>query len=70
LLRGLGREIRAMRVERGHTQQGFAAQAGLAWRYYGAVERGEHNITYVTLLRIAAALEVPAGEIVRRVDDL
>jgi transcriptional regulator with XRE-family HTH domain len=37
---------------------------------YSAIERGEQIITYLTLLRIAAALEVPAGEIVRRADDL
>lgn len=68
LLRGLGREIRALRVERGQTQEGFAKRAGVGLSYYGTIERGKHDITYEMLLRIAAALEVPASAIVRRVD--
>jgi transcriptional regulator with XRE-family HTH domain len=68
VLRNFGRTVRALRVERGQTQQGFAEQAGLAWRYYGAIERGEHSVTYETLLKIAEALEMPVSQILRRAE--
>jgi len=68
VLRKFGRTVRALRVERGQTQQGFAEHAGLAWRYYGSIERGEHSVTYETLLKIAAGLEIPVSEILRRAE--
>jgi transcriptional regulator with XRE-family HTH domain len=68
LLRRLGREIRSLRVERGYDQERFARHAGLDRSYYGAIERGKHNVTYETLLKIAAGLGVSVGEIVRRAD--
>jgi transcriptional regulator with XRE-family HTH domain len=49
----LGRGIRSLRVERGYGQERFARQASLDRSYYGAIERGERNITYETLLKIA-----------------
>lgn len=70
VLRKLGRGIRSLRVERGYNQERFARHAGLDRSYFGAIERGEHNITYETLLKIAEGLDVPTSEIVRRGDDL
>jgi transcriptional regulator with XRE-family HTH domain len=66
--RRLGREIRALRLARGQSEEQVAKLAGLDLDRYGAIERGEQNLTYLTLLAIAAALEVPASEIVQRVD--
>jgi transcriptional regulator with XRE-family HTH domain len=68
VLRKLGRGIRALRVERGYGQERFARRAGLDRSYFGAIERGEHNITYETLLKIAEGLEVPTSEILRRAE--
>jgi transcriptional regulator with XRE-family HTH domain len=62
----LGAAIRATRSEQGYTQEGFAAHVGLDRSYFGAVERGEFNITIDTLLKIAADLHVPAWALLRR----
>jgi transcriptional regulator with XRE-family HTH domain len=62
----LGEAIRATRVERGYAQEAFAAHAHMDRSYYGAVERGEFNITLQTLLRIAAGLNVTPGELLTR----
>lgn len=59
----LGAAIRAARKERGIAQESFAARVGLDRSYYGAVERGEFNITVQTLLRISAGLDVSAAEL-------
>jgi transcriptional regulator with XRE-family HTH domain len=41
----LGEAIRASRNERGYSQEGFAAHAGMDRSYYGAIERGGFNFT-------------------------
>jgi|NGEPerStandDraft_6_1074524.scaffolds.fasta_scaffold34918_2 transcriptional regulator with XRE-family HTH domain len=61
-------DSRSLRVERGCSQEGFADHAGLDRSNYGAIERGERNITYETLMKITWGLEVPASEILRRAD--
>ena len=62
----LGATIRAARSERGYSQEGFAVHAGLDRSYFGAIERGEFNITLATLLKIADGLGVRASTLLRR----
>jgi transcriptional regulator with XRE-family HTH domain len=62
----LGEAIRAARQERGYGQEGYAKRAGLDRSYFGAVERGEFNITMDTLLKIADGLGIPASTLLRR----
>ena len=57
----VGRRIRALREERGYSQEGFAAAAGLDRAYYGSVERGERNVAALNLIRIAKTLRVEVG---------
>lgn len=38
------------------SQEGLAHEAGLDRSYVGPIERGEHNLTFVSLVRIARAL--------------
>jgi len=64
--RDLGAAIRASRIERGFTQESFAAHVELDRSYYGAVERGEHNVTIDTLAIIADGLGMPAWKLLRR----
>lgn len=68
----LGAAIRELREERGLTQEDFALDIGLHRNYYGACERGEVNVSWGNLLRIAAGLGVRMSDIVelyeRRVD--
>jgi transcriptional regulator with XRE-family HTH domain len=64
----LGEAIRAARREQGYGQDAFAARVGMDRSYFGAVERGEFNITLSTLLKIAAGLGIPASSLVRRAE--
>jgi transcriptional regulator with XRE-family HTH domain len=64
--RALGGAIRATRKERGVSQEAFAHRCGLDRSYFGAVERGEFNITIETLLRIAAGLNITATKLLAR----
>jgi transcriptional regulator with XRE-family HTH domain len=62
----LGTTIRRVREERGHTQESFAALADLDRSYYGAIERGEFNLTVDTVSKIAAALGITLTELFKR----
>ncbi|HTB49780.1 MAG TPA: helix-turn-helix transcriptional regulator [Solirubrobacteraceae bacterium] len=61
-----GAAVRSVRVERAYSQDGFAAHAGMDRSYYGAIERGEFNVSLGTVLKVAEGLEVPAHELLRR----
>jgi transcriptional regulator with XRE-family HTH domain len=57
----LGVRIKAMRQERGLSQENLAFEAGLDRSYIGGVERGERNITFRSLALIAKALKTDVG---------
>lgn len=59
----IGKKIRALRTERGYSQEDFAAAAQLGRSYAGRVERGEQNISMQNLIQIALTLEVEVGEL-------
>lgn len=59
-----GARLRALREQAGLTQEELAHAAGLHWTYVGQVERGERNLTYRSILRLARGLQVDAGRLV------
>ncbi len=56
LLYEFGKRIRAQRKRIGLTQEQLALIADVDRSYYGAVERGERNITFTVLCRLCLAL--------------
>jgi transcriptional regulator with XRE-family HTH domain len=54
----LGRRIKALRQRRNLTQEALGEQAGLNYKYLGAIERGERNPSVKQLERIAEALHI------------
>jgi transcriptional regulator with XRE-family HTH domain len=52
----LGQRIRARRRELGMSQEGLAHEAGLDRSYVGRIERGEHNLTLVALIKLCRAM--------------
>jgi transcriptional regulator with XRE-family HTH domain len=61
-----GAAIRLMRSERGLPQEAFAGRAGMDRSYYGAIERGEFNVSLDTIVKIADALGVSAAALLKR----
>jgi transcriptional regulator with XRE-family HTH domain len=59
-----GHRLRRLRRQKGLSQEGLALACGLDRTYIGGVERGERNISLVNIHKIAAALGVPARELV------
>lgn len=64
ILRALGEELRARRVERGISQEELAARAGLHRNFVGLLERGQRNVTVLVLQDLAGALKVSLSELV------
>lgn len=61
-----GAAVRALRVERGFAQEAFAAHAGMDRSYYGAIERGEFNVSLGTIIKLTRALDTSLSELARR----
>jgi len=66
----LGSAVRQLREEAGMSQEGLGHSSGLDRSYVGGVERGERNPSYAALLKIAAALERPLSEVLRRAEQI
>ena len=55
-LRKLGAVIRAARLEHGLSQEALADAAGIDRSHMGKIERGERNVSFLNVGRIADAL--------------
>jgi transcriptional regulator with XRE-family HTH domain len=63
----VGMRIRELRLAKGVSQEALADEAGLHRTYMGSVERGERNISLDNIVRIARALKVRPGMLLRAV---
>lgn len=62
-LKILGENIRAMRKERNLSQEEFSHRAGIDRSYVGQIERGERNISFNNLYKIAEALNTSVSKL-------
>ena len=58
--------LRRVRHDKGLTQEDLAERAGLSTRYVGAVERAAVSASITVLGRIAEALDVEPGDLLKR----
>jgi transcriptional regulator with XRE-family HTH domain len=63
-----GDALRALRSERGISQEALALEAGLNRGYYSGVERGVRNVSLTNITKIANALDIPASEALARAE--
>ena len=61
----LARRMRELRAGQGLTQEATAHRAGLIVRHFQKIEAGQVNITLRSLAKLAAALDVDVGELLR-----
>lgn len=58
-----GKHLRQMRLQHDWTQAEVAERALLSNNYYGAVERGEKNISLMNLVNLSKAFKIPLSEL-------
>ncbi|MDE2184659.1 MAG: helix-turn-helix transcriptional regulator [Alphaproteobacteria bacterium] len=59
----VGTNIRRQRTARGASQEQLAADAKIAMRHLGFIERGQINASIEVIGRIAEALEISPGKL-------
>ena len=64
-----GRKIRNTRENQGFSQEELASKAGVHRTYIGMVERGEKNITLMTMKKIASALETRISSLLKDIEE-
>ena len=69
MLARLGRYLRRIREQRGWSQEELAFECGLHRTYVGAVERGEYNVTLLTLRRITDTLGITLADAIGGMSD-
>lgn len=65
-LRRLGAAIRAGRQEMKLSQEDFAERCEIHRTYIGAIERGEPNVSWENISRVARALRVKPSALIAR----
>ena len=58
MLRALGQRIRDLRTEQGYSQEAFADKCGVHRTFMGTVERGESNLSFQNIARVASTLGI------------
>jgi len=62
-LAAFGQAVRAARLEQGISQEALADLAGLDRSYMGGIERGEHNVAFINIQKIADALGMSVADL-------
>jgi len=70
----LGERVRELRKARNYSQEGFADECGVHRTYMGALERGEVNVSFKTLMLVSQKLGITLSELFagleKRVEEL
>ena len=67
-LQRFGESVRQRRKALGYSQEAFGDACGIDRSYMGGIERGEHNLALVNILKIIRKLEVRPSEFFKDLD--
>ena len=58
ILKALGQRIRELRKDQGYSQEAFADKCGVHRTFMGTIERGESNLSFQNILKVAITLGI------------
>jgi len=67
-LKALGLAVRDARKGHNFSQEELALIAGLDRSYLGGVERGEHNVALINLIKLSNALGLKLNDLLKQAD--
>ena len=65
ILKRFGSEVKKLRKVKGWSQEELGRKAKLHRTYIGSIERSERNVSLLNIERIAKALNVSIGKLIR-----
>ncbi|HEY9711989.1 MAG TPA: helix-turn-helix transcriptional regulator [Chroococcales cyanobacterium] len=68
-LRAVGTAVQERRLALGYSQQELADMAGVHRTYVSDVERGARNVTVITVVKLADALEIEPFKLFRHAEE-
>jgi transcriptional regulator with XRE-family HTH domain len=63
-----GKVLRALRAERGLSQEALALEAGIQRNYVSLIERGINQPTITIIFKLSAALEMQPSQLIELVE--
>ena len=69
LLKALGRRIRELRTEQGYSQEAFADKCRVHRTFMGTIERGESNLSFQNILKVATNLGVSLSALFNDIEE-
>jgi len=69
LLVALGQRIRELRSQNGYSQEAFADQCGVHRTFMGTVERGESNLSFSNISKVATTLQIDLATLFHGLED-
>lgn len=67
-LDAFGKVLRALRVQRGMSQEELALEAGIQRNYVSLIERGINQPTITIIFKLSAALEIKPSKVIALVE--
>ncbi len=68
LLIALGQRVRELRMKRGFSQEAFADHCGVHRTFIGKIERGETNLSFQNLAKMAQGLGITVAKLVEGIE--
>jgi transcriptional regulator with XRE-family HTH domain len=68
LLLALGQRVRELRLKGGYSQEAFADHCGVHRTFMGTIERGETNLSFQNLAKVAAGLGITLSKLLSSVE--
>ena len=66
--KAFGQVLRALRLERGLSQEALALEAGIQRNYVSLIERGINQPTVTIIFKLSAALEMQPSQLIELVE--